>query len=333
VPPPPSASDREAQLGLRHSTVGIRRKFTDALVPCLAYLSGMTDVTDTSDARATQSERAERAREFPSVFADVLCAVDGSPGGFSAVEQAASLIGPGGHMTLLAVTSFRSSGAYRSPAIGPLRTKEILDRAVQIADDARVTTTVDVDPATPPADVILEWAARHDLLAMGAPTTPWLGGMLGGGPTAAALGSLITPLLVARSAQAAGIPAGPILVASDGLEGSDQLVEFATRLAQAQGAGAHLLHATGHGSKRRHHRIAEQAQRLERDLGKAGDARIEAGRAQAMIVESAREVDSPLVVMSSRRRHGPRTIGSVSRRVVHNAACSVLLVPPEHLQA
>lgn len=285
-----------------------------------------------SEPRATEPHQADDTGGFPAVFANALCAVDGSPGSFSSVEQAAALTGPGGNMTLLAVTSFRAEGAYRPPAIGPLRVKEILDRAVRIADDARVTTTVDVDPATPPAEVILEWAAEHDLLAMGAPTTSWPGGIFGGGPTAAALGSLITPLLVARPVPDGAGAGGPILVASDGLEGSDQLVEFAGRLARARGASVHLLHAAGHESGKRDDRIAEQAGRLELALGGSSSVAIEAGSARTVIAETARTLDAPLVVMSSRRLHGPLTIGSVSRHVVHRAGCSVLLVPPEHLQ-
>lgn len=282
----------------------------------------------------TETHQAEETGASPAVFTDVLCAVDGSPGGYAAVEQAAALTGPDGHMTLLAVTSFRSAGAARSPAIGPLRMKEILDRAVQITEDACVSTSVEVDPASPPAEVIIEWAAEHDLLAMGAPTTPWPAGMFGGGPTAAAVGSLVTPLLAARSfPSAADASRGPILVASDGLEGSGQLVEFAARLGRSRGASVQLVHAGAHRSRKRRERIAEQTRALERAFGGSSNATISSGSARTVIADTARALDAHLVVMSSRRLHGPIAIGSVSRHVVHKAACSVLLVPHERLQA
>ena len=281
----------------------------------------------------TETHQAEATGASPAVFTDILCAVDGSPGGYAAVEQAAALTGPDGHMTLLAVTSFRSAGAARSPAIAPVRMKEILDRAVQITEDACVSTSVEVDPAAPPAEVILEWAAEHDLLAMGAPTTPWPAGLFGGGPTAAAVGSLVTPLLAARSFPSADASRGPILVASDGLEGSDQLVEFAARLARSRGASVQLVHAGGHRSRKRRDRIAEQTRALERAFGDSSNAMIESGSARTVIADTARALDAHLVVMSSRRLHGPIAIGSVSRHVVHKAGCSVLLVPHEHLQA
>jgi nucleotide-binding universal stress UspA family protein len=281
----------------------------------------------------TETHQTEETGASPAVFTDVLCAVDGSPGGYAAVAQAAALTGPDGHMTLLAVTSFRSAGAARSPAIGPLRMKEILDRAVQITEDACVSTSVEVDPASPPAEVIIEWAAEHDLLAMGAPTTPWPAGMFGGGPTAAAVGSLVTPLLAARSLASADASRGPILVASDGLEGSDQLVEFAARLGRSRGASVQLVHAGGHRSRKRRERIAEQTRALERAFGDSSSATIESGSARTVIADIARALDAHLVVMSPRRLHGPIAIGSVSRHVVHKAACSVLLVPHERLQA
>ena len=268
----------------------------------------------------------------PHLFTDVLCAVDGSPGGYSAVEQAARLTGPGGRITLLAVTSFRSAGASRSPAIGPMRAKEILDRAVQIAEGASVRATVEVDPAAPPAEVILEWSGEHDLLAMGAPTTPWPAGIFGGGPTASAVGALVTPLLAARPLSGAGVwGGGPIIVASDGLEGSDELVELAAKLGQAQDAAVQLLHAAGRVSRRRGERVAEQGRALARALGASSSVRIVPGGARTVIADGARDVQAQLIVMSSRRLHGPRAIGSVSRRMVHKAASSVLLVPPERL--
>ncbi len=174
---------------------------------------------------------------------------------------------------------------------------------------------------------------------MGAPTTSWFGGMFSGGATVAALGELATPLLVARSGPAEDEFARRMLVASDGLEESDQLIELAGRLAQAHGAGVTLLHVTGHEhvmgheSAARTQRIEQQANSLEQMLGDASDVKILAGSARHVVAEAARIAKASLVVMSSRRLAGPRAIGSVSRRVVHQADCSVLLIPPEHQPA
>src|ERR1017187_3152570 len=193
--------------------------------------------------QATQSQDGIAGPSFNPTFVDILCAIDGEPGGFVAMEQAAALAGPDGHLTLLLVTSFSSEGEYRSPAIGSGQAKRILDRAKQIADEAGVRSTAEVDPATPPSQVILDWSATRDLLALGAPTTPRLRGMFNAGVADTALGSFTTPLLAARTTPGDHQFGHRILVASDGRGGSDQLVELARRLAQAPGAEVMLVHA------------------------------------------------------------------------------------------
>jgi hypothetical protein len=131
-------------------------------------------------------------------FADILCAIDGKEGGFSSVEHAAALAGTQGDLTFLAVTSHRSSGSYRGPAIGPAVATEILERAGGIAREAGVPYTSEVDTRSPPARVILDWSARYDLLALGAPASSWPAKLLSVGVGDKALGGFTTALLVAR---------------------------------------------------------------------------------------------------------------------------------------
>lgn len=266
-------------------------------------------------------------------FRNILCAVDGEPGGFVAVEQAAALAGPGGHLTLLLVTSFESGGQQRSPAIGASQAKGALDRAKEIAEKAGVASTAEVDPAAPPSRIILEWSAKRDLLALGAPTTPRLRAMFIAGVADTALGSFTTPLLAARSTARDHEFGHHIVVASDGRDGSDQLVELARRLAQARGAEMMLVHAAGHESRARLERVEEQGRRLALTAAGTNEVRVERGHAHEVIVGAADSLGASMLVMGSRRLDGLRSLGSVSRRVVHEAPCSVLLVPPEHLQA
>jgi nucleotide-binding universal stress UspA family protein len=262
------------------------------------------------------------------VFADVLCAVDGTRGSFAAVEQAAALAGPAGHLTLLAVTAVSGAGAYKSAAISPARAGRLLERAAGIADEAGVSSSQVVDPASPASQVILERASDHDLLAIGAPVSSWLGGMFIAGVAVTALGSFATPLLTARPLHGEQDFARRILVASDGLEGSDAVVELAGRLARSQDASVILLHAIGVESNSSPLSVREQTRKLELASGGAIDTQIVAGSARKVIVEASRSAGASLVVMGSRRLDGLRAFGSVSRRVVHEAPCSVLLVPP-----
>jgi nucleotide-binding universal stress UspA family protein len=287
-----------------------------------------------SGTRAPQPQKGRATSDSERVFADILCAVDGTRRSFAAVEQAAVLAGPQGHLTLLAVTAVTGSGAYQSAAIAPGRAEGILDLAAQIANRAEVPSTVVVDPAHPPSSVILDRASQHDLLALGAPVTSRLGGMLIGGVAVEAVRLSTTPLLAARVMPASEHSfAQRILLASDGLEDSDQLAELVGRLAKAQNATVILIHATDGEPPSQQHRIEEQARQLEAALDAPSEVRVEVGNATEAIVGAAKQTAVSLVVMGTHRRGGLKGIGSVSRQVVHEAHCSVLLVPPEGLRS
>lgn len=265
------------------------------------------------------------------LFGSSLCALDGTPDSFAAVEKAASLTGSGGRMTLLVATSYRAEGERRSPQIGPLRAKGIIDEAVAAAAAHEVSCDVEVDPASPPSRVVVERARGHDLIAMGAPVGSWFAGLFLGGVAVTAERRLPAPLLFAHHDPAEPDPPGPVVVASDGLEASDELVDFAGRLARASGRATVLLHAFGSHAERRPAAIDAQAGRLREATGGRCEMRLAAGAAHTAIVATSADVGASLVVMCSRRHRGPAMFGSVSRRVVHQGERSVLLVPPEHL--
>jgi nucleotide-binding universal stress UspA family protein len=281
---------------------------------------------------ATHAQEAKSALQPGGVFADILCAVDGTHRSYESVEQAAALAGPHGALTLLAVTAVGGEGQFRRAAISPERAERVLERAARIAEQADVPCTSMVDPGGPPPRVILERAAQHDLLALGAPTGSLLGGMLIDGVAHSAVRSPTAPLLAARE-----VPehtdrfAQRIIVASDGLDGSDELVALAGRLAHEQGAAVTLLHAVGVESRARPHRISEQARKLDYILQGTSEVRVEAGEAPHAILLAAKDTSASLIVMGSRGLTGLKAIGSVSRHVLHDAHCSVLIVPPERL--
>ncbi len=268
--------------------------------------------------------------ELPSdgprrVFGEALCGVDGGDGSYAAVEQAASLLGPGGHLTILVVTSLRKEAGQRLDAT------RIVEHATMLADRGGVSCRIEVDPARPVHQVVSDWAVGHDLLALGAPPRSLLAGMLFSGVTDTAIRSLSIPMLFARPAGGAVGFAERMLVASDGLRGSDELVVFASRLAGQAGSALTLVHALGRRSLARRARIDAQVQDLELEGVDGDPAVIESGNADETIIAASMRLEASLVVMSSRRRMGVGVLGSVSRRVVHHGGCSVLLVPPERL--
>ena len=273
------------------------------------------------------------------IFADLLCAIRGKEGGYAAVEQAAALAGAQGRLTLLAVTSYRSGGSHRGPAIGPARAAEILGRAEGIAREVGVPYTSEVDPGSPPSRVILDWSARYDLLALGAPASSWPGTWLSVGVGNKAIEGFTTPLLVARPLASDRRFGDRIVVASDGLEASHAVVDLAARLARANGSKVTLVHALGRESPLKRGRsrgqdrtLEEQGEKLKRALASgASEVLLETGRAADVIKSAAAAATASLIMMGSRRLDGLRAMGSVSRRVVHQARCSVLLFPPEML--
>ena len=288
-----------------------------------------------TDSTQVQS-RAVPAGAAP-IFPDILCAIDGKEGGFNAVQQSASLAAPQGHLTFLAVTSYRSGGAHRPPAIGPLAAAGILDRAEGIARDAGLPYTSEVDPGSPPARVILDWSARYDLLALGAPASSWPSRLLSVGVGNKALEAFTTSLLVARPLEGDRSFADRIVVASDGTESSDRLVDFTARLAKARGSHVTLVHALGRESPLKRGRpreqegaLEQQEQRLQRTQASGtSEVVVEQGRAADVIRSAAAAAHASLVIMGSRSLDSMRAMGRVSRHVVHQARCSVLLVPPE----
>ena len=244
------------------------------------------------------------------------------------MKVAAQLAGGDGHLTLLTVTAVSGSGPYTTAAISPSRVEHVLSGAKRVADDAGVASTTIMDPGGPPVKVMLERASEHDLLVIGAPATSWLWGMFIGSVATVALGEFTTPMLVVRR-PAASLRGLRILVASDGQQESDRIVELAGRLGVGQGASVTLLHAVGSSSEAPPKRVQAQARALEQVLPDAGEPLLEAGRASEVIISAAKSTHAAMVVMGSRRLGGLRALGSVSRRVAHDAPCSALLVPPE----
>lgn len=283
-----------------------------------------------SESRLTLRTPADDRARLP--FSDALCGVDGTHGSYTAIEQAAALTGPSGQLTLLAVTAASGAGAFLSATIAATRAQQALARAAKIAAEAGVSAVEVVDRGSPPATVILRTAAEHDLLALGAPAMSWLGGMLAGTVACQTQVGFKSPLLMARPV-AGGEPfAKQMLIASDGLEGSEEIVELAGRIALYKDARVSLVHTDRAKSTPCARRVLEQAQTLAALIPESVQTVLESGGAADAILDEAATAGASLIVMGSRRRGGLRAFGSVSRRVVHAAPCSVLLVHPRDFQ-
>ncbi len=275
--------------------------------------------------------RRARARHI-EILSDVLCDVDGTRSAYEAVRQAASLAAPDGRLTLLTVTDVRASGAYQNAVLSPVVARRALDHSRRLARQAGVSSSREIVPSGGHVDVLLARAQQHTLLALRAPSMSRPAQLLVGGVATAAAHALPSSLLIARRPPAGEGFAKRIMVASDALEHSDPLVDFSVDLTRTRRGSLVLFHAVGAESGSHPTRISAQAEILAQALGERASLRVAAGRAHQAIVEAAEQEGVSLLVLASRRLSGPRAIGSVCERVIHDAPCSVLVLRPEDVQ-
>jgi nucleotide-binding universal stress UspA family protein len=307
--------------------------------------------TRTKEPRRSKPSSTVRVPSL-AILQDVLCGVDGTRSSYEAVRQAASLAGPQGRLTLLAVvggynTEEQRRRAAAQDAATPSRPRRSLEYARRLAKLAGVPAEASLEAEGSIADTLMARAREHSLLAIGAPALSRGAELVIGGVTAAAVHTLPVSLLVAKRARNAVGEGEQIVVASDASERSEALVDLAAALARERGASLALVHAAGAESRSQPTRLSGQVERVgavagvdetlgARSIGRAlshsASVHIEPGRAHRLIVQTASQAGASLIVMGSRRPEGLRALGSVSERVVHEAPCSVLVVRPEDLE-
>lgn len=269
------------------------------------------------------------------MFEKVICGIDGTRQSFDAARQAARLSAPGGSLALVSAVSLWD--ALRLGRGEPLTVWDIstgdpdahqrrvdaareealarLDRvADQLGDGLDIDRVVlDATPAAALAQVAAERAAQ--LVVVGVHENRRLVGVASGSTMTTVLHEAAQSVLVARQPfDPAGFP-GSIVVGLDGSEASRRAVDVAARIADASGAS---LRAIVGGAD-----DTVDADAARRACG-VRDVVIDDRRPVDALVSAADDVD--LIVLGSRGLRGARALGSVSERVAHRAACSVLVV-------
>ena len=273
---------------------------------------------------------SKRSRTTVSnILGDVLCGVDGTRSSYEAVRQAALLCSPRSQLTLLAICGVSGSGHYPTASLAPARAQRALDHARRVARDVGVDSSAELEEGGPVVELLLKRAAKHRLLALGAPKMSRLAHVLVRGVATQAAHTLPCSLLIARRPPSGSRPDEHIMVASDAGSRSAQVVEFTIELARTHDASLMLLNAVHSEQDLHPTRIAAQTEQVQRGLRERATIRVEPGRAHATIVRIAKEKGVTLIVLGSRRLRGVRALGSVSERVVHDAPCSVLVLRPE----
>jgi nucleotide-binding universal stress UspA family protein len=263
----------------------------------------------------------------PLIFRDVLCAIDGTRTSYRSVSRACELMVPDAHLTILVCTHESGAGAWESAEVSPQRARRALSKAAEIAGQAGIEAETVLDPGGPAIKRVLERAASHPMLALGAPVVPRWAGLWIGGVALHAVHHLPSSLLIAREAPLAA--GDHIVLALDGSDDAPGLIEIAARAARRLDRGIAAVHAVGVESRSERHHLEAQRERLAEALGAPPEMVVEAEHPADLILTVASRRESSLIIMGSRRVGGVRALGSVSERVTHRARCSVLVIRPE----
>lgn len=270
---------------------------------------------------------AHRRQEIPPPFGRIVCGVDGSRSSPVAVEQAIALSGPSTALVFVCVRETRGAGATRQATISVERADAALEDAVAAAREAGIDAAAEILPGHDPRSVLLDEASRSDLLVVASHGGSRAGGIALGSTASAAVHRAGVPVLVARRPPEGAVFPERILVASDGSPDAERAVELTARVGHRHRSSVYLLSVDPgpHGNTTR---IAVEAVDLTAALGREPTVLRVSGHTVDRILEAATSEGVTLVALGSRGLSGARALGSVSERVAHGAACSVLVARP-----
>jgi nucleotide-binding universal stress UspA family protein len=250
------------------------------------------------------------------VFKSVLCAVDDSGAGAAAARIAARVVAPDGVLNLVSVddTSVATAGRFAVPAA---------PQAVGRADRALRAGIAEAEPihgvwtrrlAGEPAPTILAHAEDRSttLLVIGTHGYRRATGIAFGLVGSRLLHDARCSVLVAHAERSMQRWPRSIVVGVDGSVESAAAVETARELANRFSAGLRLVACSGG--------------HLDLDAAYALGPELEVLPSRPVDALHVLSEATDLVVVGSRGLHGVRALGSVSERVAHRSACSVLVV-------
>jgi nucleotide-binding universal stress UspA family protein len=253
-----------------------------------------------------------------SPFARVLVGVDGSEPGFEACRQAARLADPGTPIGLIAVVHIAEAAragynSWRFADQLQADAEHAVDEAVRIVGERARPRLVD---GLVTATLLHEIeCVDATLIAIGTHGHRRMTEILIGGVAGELLHVAPCSVLVARAPATPKRFPSSIVVGLDGSSGSEyalaaaELLAARLRIPPRAIAGTHVDDVD-----------------LARVHGRSPAAEEIDARPVEALVTASRAAD--LLVVGSRGLHGIRALGSVSERVAHQAACSVLVARP-----
>lgn len=231
-----------------------------------------------------------------SLFARVVVGIDGSEPGFEACRQAVRLVTPGGWLELFAAVQLGQAGraGWSAPRVAEelaRETDEAIRKAEEIAGGTAETRIVNGAPAPALLRELAEQQAT--LVALGTHGHSRAVEILIGGVAGELLHQAPCSVLIARPPLTRAEFPHAVAVGVDGSACSDVALAAAEYLAGRFDAQLHIVQALDEPPV-------------------------------AALAAASRDAD--LLVVGSRGLTGIKALGSVSERIAHEAACSVLVV-------
>jgi nucleotide-binding universal stress UspA family protein len=251
-----------------------------------------------------------------SVFAHALVGVDGTEAGLEACRQAAALVEPEGSLDLvLAVETvlavYTGLSAQRVAAELEREGADALAAASEIVGGRASARLID---GAPTATLLRELARTGaSLLVVGSHGHRRLAEMLLGGVSGELLHRAPCSVLLARKPVGETLFPRSLLVGVDGSAEANRALGVAHHLAERFAAPLRIVTALRDGDEN-HPRVHLSSPFAEEIDERPVDA----------LEKASTGVD--LLIVGSRGLHGARALGSVSERIAHHAACSVLVV-------
>jgi nucleotide-binding universal stress UspA family protein len=251
-----------------------------------------------------------------SVFARILVGVDGKRLSSDACRQASLLAYPETVIEAATVSLFPPAAAA---ALGVHDLERSLERnagAALLAAQRMLGPDAELrrlDGLTVEALLAEAKRTQATLLAIGAPEHPRIEEIVFGGVAEELLHKTPCSMLLARPVPDEANFPSKIVVGLDGSDQAERAYEVATQLARRR--HSQLQGIVGLGGRR---------VRLAEIVHRHGPVETSEAAAVPALLEASACAD--LLVVGSRGLHGLRGLGSVSERIAHQAACSVLVI-------
>jgi nucleotide-binding universal stress UspA family protein len=251
-----------------------------------------------------------------SIFAHILVGVDGTAAGFEACRQAGRLVAPEGSLDLVYVIEGGSAAAAGlvSPRTAAEIEREGGDALTAAAALVGRHASTRLLAGAPTPTLLRELKqTRASLVAVGSHGHRRIVEMMLGGVAGELLHRAPCSVLIARPPGAEAVFPRSLVVGIDGSRGAERALALALSLEARFAIPLRIVMAVGEQSDARRRRRAQKL-RVEEIVESPVDALREAS------------ADADLLIVGSRGLRGIRALGSVSERVAHEAACSVLVV-------